>query len=138
MTAQSPLRFRLANKAVRMHASAAIWEAPEGWTMELKPPKRTLDANAKFHAMLADIVKAGFEHNGHRYDIEDLKTLFVSSWMIQTGRRSDIVKGFDGEMVQLRRSTTTFSRQEMGELIDLVEAFAAQRGIRLSGPEYDR
>lgn len=138
MTAQSPIRFRLADKAVRMHASAAVWEAPDGWTVEIKPPKRTLDANAKFHAMLADIVKSGFEHGGRHYDIEDLKTLFVSSWLIQTGRRSEIVKGFDGEMVQLRRSTTTFSRQEMGELIDLVEAFAAQHGIRLSGPEYDR
>lgn len=130
--------FRLSHDQARQLATAAVWRAPEGWAVEIKPPKRTLDANAKFHAMLADIVKSGFEHGGHRYDTEDLKTLFVSSWMIQTGRRSEIVKGFDGEMVQLRRSTTTFSKQEMGELIDLVEAFAAQRGIRLSGPAYDQ
>jgi hypothetical protein len=121
----------MANRAVRDRAKAVIDALPEGWLVRFSPPTRTLDQSAKFHAMLADIVKAGFQHDGRQFDLEDLKTLMVSAWMIETGRRSDVVKGFAGEAVQLRRSTTTFSRQEMGELIDMVEAFAAQHGIRL-------
>lgn len=138
MSATSRARFRLVHDQARQLAAAAVRRAPDGWTVEVKPPLRTLDANAKFHAMLADIVKSGFEHEGRQYGIDDLKTLFVSAWMIETGRQSDIVKGFNGETVQLRRSTTTFNKHEMGELIDLVEAFAAQRGIKISGGEYDR
>ena len=127
-----PPLLRMANQAVRDRAKAVIDALPEGWLVRFSPPTRTLDQSAKFHAMLGDIVKAGFIHDGRLFDLEDLKVLMVSAWMIETGRRSDVVKGFSGEAVQLRRSTTTFTRAEMGELIDMVEAFAAQRGIVLS------
>lgn len=125
------LRFRLVHPRARELALEAVRRAPEGVVVEVKPAARTLDQSAKFHAMLADIVKSGFTHDGRRFDVEDLKTLFVSAWMIETGRHSDVVKGLAGESVQLRRSTTTFTKAEMGELIDLVEAFAAQHGIVL-------
>lgn len=133
MNAINRLRFRLVHDRARELATAAVWRAPEGMVVEIKPATRTLDQSAKFHAMLADIVKSGFTHEGRRFDTEDLKTMFVSAWLIETGRRSDVVKGFAGEPVQLRRSTTTFSKAEMGELIDLVETFAAERGIALRG-----
>lgn len=133
----TPRPIKLTSDTARAAALMAVTRAPDGFVCKIEAPKRTLDANAKFHAMLADIVKAGFKHDDHAYDIDDLKTLFVSSWMIQTGRRSQIVKGFEGEAVQLRRSTTTFSKQEMGELIELVEAFCAQHGIKLRAVEYD-
>lgn len=131
MNAVNRLRFRLVHSQARALAVAAVERAPEGMVVEIKPAGRSLDQSAKFHAMLADIVKSGFQHDGRVFDAEDLKTMFVSAWLIETGRRSDVVKGFAGEVVQLRRSTTTFSKSEMGELIDLVEAFAAERGIPL-------
>lgn len=131
MNAINRQRFVLAHDRARELATAAVWRAPEGMVVEIKPAGRSLDQSARFHAMLSDIVKSGFTHDGRRFDVEDLKTMFVSAWMIETGRRSDVVPGFSGEPVQLRRSTTTFSKEEMGELMDLVEAFAAQRGILL-------
>lgn len=106
-------------------------EAPEGWWVRIEPPKRTKDANARFHAMLNDIEKSGFKHEGRAFDTEDLKTLFVTAWAHETGRPSDVVKGFHGKPVQLRRSTTTFSKEEMGELMIIVERFCAEHGIQL-------
>lgn len=131
MNAITRQRFILAHDRARELATSAVWRAPDRMMVEIKPVTRTLDQSARFHAMLTDIVKSGFTHDGRQFDVEDLKTLFVSAWMIETGRRSDVVKGFAGEPVQLRRSTTTFSKEEMGELMDLVEAFAAERGIPL-------
>lgn len=131
MNAITRQRFILAHDRARELATSAVWRAPDRMMVEIKPVTRTLDQSARFHAMLTDIVKSGFTHDGRRFDVEDLKTLFVSAWMIETGRRSDVVKGFSGEAVQLRRSTTTFTKEEMGELMDLVEAFAAERGIPL-------
>lgn len=128
-----PNLLRLANADVRERAKRFIDLLPEGWLVRFSPPTRTPDQSARFHAMLGDIVKSGFTHEGRTFDIEDLKTMFVSAWMIDTNRRSDVVKGFSGEPVQLRRSTTTFTKAEMRELIDLVEAFAGQRGIPLRG-----
>lgn len=130
----APLAFRLVHRNARLGAIAAVMEAPEGWHVTIRPPSRSLDANARFHAMLSDITKSGWTHEGRRFDVDDLKTLFVSAWMHETGRSSDVVRGFNGEAVQLRRSTTTFSKEEMGELMDLVEAFAAMHGIKLTEP----
>lgn len=134
MNAINRQRFVLAHDQARALATDAVRRAPGGMVVEIKPPARSLDQSARFHAMLTDIVKSGFTHEGRRFDVEDLKTMFVSAWLIETGRRSDVVKGFAGEPVQLRRSTTTFSKEEMGELMDLVEAFAAQHFIRLRTP----
>lgn len=127
-----PPSFRLVHKNARLGAMAAVMEAPEGWFVRITPPTRSLEANARFHAMLSDIVKSGWKHEGRKFDVDDLKVLFVSAWMHETGRTSDVVRGFNGEAVQLRRSTTTFTKEEMGELMDLVETFAAQHSINLS------
>ncbi len=126
-----PPPFRLANRAVRLSAMAAVMEAPDFWHVTIKPPTRTADANARFHAMLNEIEKSGFKHEGRAFDTEDLKTLFVTAWAHETGQPSDVVKGFHGKPVQLRRSTTTFTKEEMGELMTIVERFCAERGIRL-------
>lgn len=130
MTAGRP-SFKLVHEQARVLAMAAIMKAPEGWHVTIRPPTRTLDANARFHAMLTAIVKSGYALEGRKFDVDDLKTLFVSAWLHEKKLPSDVVRGFNGEPVQLRRSTTTFSKEEMGELMDLVEAFAAERGIDL-------
>ncbi len=128
----APPSFRLVHDQARQLATAAIWRAPEGWHVRIVPPTRSLEQNARLHAMLSAIAKSGFTHEGRQFDIDDLRTLFVTAWMDEKKMGSDVVLGFHGKPVQLRRSTTTFSKEELGELIDLVEAFAAQRGIQLS------
>jgi hypothetical protein len=130
---ERPPSFRLAHPQARTLATAAIWQAPDGWYARIVPPTRSLEANARFHAMLSDIVKSGYSHEGRKLDVDDLKTLFVSAWMIETGKGSDIVKGLRDEAVQLRRSTTTMSPAELGETMTIVEVFCAERGIKLRG-----
>lgn len=124
--------FRLVHDDARTFALKAVLTAPEGYVVTVKPPSRSLDQNARLHAILADISASKVEVCGEAgRSIDDLKTIFVSAWMIETERSSDMVRGLHDEPVQLRRSTTTFSKAEMSELIEMVTAWAVQHGVRL-------
>lgn len=126
--------FRLVHDTARRLARAAIDAAPDGWFVRITPPTRSLEQNARLHAMIADAVAGGIAtDDGRRLDMEDAKTAFVSGWMIENGMQSDIV-AFNGRPVQLRRSTTTFTKEELGSLMDFIEAECAQRGIKLREP----
>jgi len=127
-----PPLLRMANAAVRERAKALIDALPEGWLVRFSPPTRTLDQNALLHAVLAEAEAKGFAtDDGRRLDLEDAKTAFVSGWQVEQGHPSDIVL-FNGRPIQLRRSTTTFSRAELSSLIEFIRAECAHRGIYLS------
>lgn len=131
MNAPDRQTFRLVHKAARANALYAVSAAPDGYVVTVRPAGRSLDQNARLHAMLADAVAGGIAtDDGRRLDLDDAKTAFVSAWMIENGMASDIV-AFNGRPVQLRRSTTTFSKAELGSLMDFIEAECAQRGIPL-------
>lgn len=123
--------FRLTHPAARHNAAEAIKRAPDGYVCEVRPPKRSVDQNARFYALLQAIAKSGAEVAGKPRDVDDLKVLFVSAWRIATKQPGEVVMGLEGEPVQLRRSTTSLSVKEMGELMTYVEAFAATRGIQI-------
>lgn len=123
--------FRLVHSPARKAAAEAVARAPEGYVCEVRPPKRSVDQNARFYALLGDIAKSGAEVAGKPRDVDDLKVLFVSAWRIATKQPGEVAMGLEGEPVQLRRSTTSLSVKEMGELMEYVESWAAQRGIAL-------
>lgn len=124
--------FVLNNGYARREATRAIAVAHEGMVVEVREPRRTLDQNARLHAMLGDIVKSGYAHQGRKFDTEELKTLFVTEWMSETGQPSDIVPSLYGNsFVQLRRSTTKMSPKEIGEVMIIVERFCGENGIVL-------
>jgi len=123
--------FKLIHAAARHGAVEAVKRAPDGYVCEVRPAKRSLDQNARFHAMLSDIAKSGAEVCGAARDQDDLKVIFVSAWQKVTKRPGEVVMGIEGEPVQLRRSTTSLSVKEMADLITYVDAWAASRGIAL-------
>lgn len=125
------MTFRLVHSPARKAAAEAVARAPEGYVCEVRPPNRSLDQNARFHAMLNDIAKAGVELAGEVRDADELKTLFISAWQKANKQPGEVVMGFEGEPVQLRRSTKSLSVKEMGDLMTYMEAFAAERGIAL-------
>jgi hypothetical protein len=125
------MTFKLIHSAARHGAVEAIKRAPDGYVCEVRPAKRSLDQNARFHAMLSDIAKSGAEVCGKPRDLDDLKVLFVSAWRAATKQPGEVVMGIEGEPVQLRRSTTSLSVKEMADLITYVDAWAATRGIEL-------
>lgn len=131
MGAPDRLTFELETREDRARAVDAVKRALRGFVVIIRPAGRTLDQNARLHAMIAAAVKGGFATDGGRIlDEEDAKTAFVSGWMIENGEESDIVI-FNKRPVQLRRSTRKFTKAELSSLMDFIEAECAARGIDL-------
>ena len=52
-------------------------------------------------------------------------------------KRQDVVPGIDGGFVVLGKETSKMTIAEMGELMTLMEAFGAEKGVRFSAVEGD-
>lgn len=124
--------FRLVHDQARQLATAAIWRAPDGWLVKITPPRRSLDQNAKFHALCEDIAKSGYEWAGCRRTAEEWKVLLITGHSIATGRPTEVVPNLeDGSPVQLRESSAAMSKERGSSLIEYTIAWATSHGIRL-------
>ncbi len=111
--------------------ASVVYESEPGWVVRLEPPRRSLSANALFHALIAEAVKAGLAaDDGRRLTTDEAKVALVSAWMMEEGHGSDIV-AFGGKAVQLRRSTASLNKDEFGRLIEFTYMACASKGIVL-------
>lgn len=116
----------LDSTANREKAAHWIAKAPTGTRVEFKATKRSLDQNAKMWAMLTEIAQQ-VEWYGQKLSADDWKDVFSASL-----RRARVVPGLDaGSFVPLGMRTSDMSKQEFSDLIELMTAFAAERGVIL-------
>lgn len=123
--------LKLTGEAAKKAACREILAAPVGHIVRITPETRSLDQNAKLHAMLTDISKQA-KYLGAKRDLEFWKGLFVSGWQIATGERPEIVPGLEGEFINIRESTTTLGVKRMASLIEYVTAWAVSNGVALT------
>jgi len=114
----------LANDDVRKRALEWVRTAPEGTRVEFKAPKRTLDQNSLMWALLTDVSRQAV-HFGVKYSPDDWKLIFMAA--LSREMRTAINLDGDG-IVPLTRSSD-LSKEEMSNLIELIVAWATQRGI---------
>lgn len=106
---------------------AAHWcrTAEPGTRVEFKRPRRSTEQNARMWAMLTD-VSTQVDWYGSRLSPEDWKDVFSASL-----RRARVVPGLDaGTFVPLGMRTSDMTKAEMGDLMELIAAFGAERGVR--------
>ncbi len=97
--------------------------------LEIRPATRTTEQNARMWAMLADVSRQ-VEWYGKRLTSEDWKHVFTASL-----RKLAVVPNLDGTgFVALGLSTSRMTKAEMSDLIELMFAFGAERGVRWSDP----
>ncbi len=102
-------------------------QAPTGTRIEFKKAQRTLPQNDLMWGRLTDISRQ-VEWYGERLTPQDWKDLFTAAVRV-----SRVVPGIDpNTFVVLGLRTSDMSKEEMGELLDLIDAFAAERGVVLS------
>lgn len=106
-----------------MRIVSAVMHAPAGHTVRIAPPTRTLDQNAKFHAICADLERMGIQWAGKARTADQWKVLIVSGHAMATKEGAEVVIGIEGELVNLRESTATMSRARGSSLIDYAQAF---------------
>lgn len=101
-----------------------VLDADDGAITRIGPSTRSLEQNAKFHAMCADVARQ-CKHYGRMLDEVQWKVLFISGFGIVTGSGSDVVPGIEGEMCNIRESSASMGVKRMADLITYVLAFGA-------------
>lgn len=120
----------LNTKADREKAAAWVWQAPWGARVDFKEVKRSLDQNAKLWVCLTYIAQQVIWY-GQKLTPNDWKDMFTASL-----RKARVVPGIDpGSFVLLGLHTSDMSKEEMSNLLELVHAFAAERGVNLQDQE---
>lgn len=114
----------LSNDLARQRAAKWCLTAPQNSRVEYKPPKRTLPQNSRMWACLTDIARQ-VEWYGQKLTADDWKDMFTASL-----RKARVVPGLDpGSFVLLGLHTSDMGKEEMGNLMELIDAFAAERGV---------
>jgi hypothetical protein len=106
---------------------AALWvaKAPFGTRIDFKAGRRSLPQNDRMWAMLTDIASQ-IEWHSQKLSTNDWKLLFLDALK----REARAVPNLDGNgFVSLGRSSSDLSKQEMGDLLDLIAEFGARHGV---------
>jgi hypothetical protein len=120
----------LHNDAMRAKAIDWIRRAPRETRVEFKGPKRTIPQNDRMWAMLTELSTQLLWH-GQRLSTEDWKQVMLASLK----QEMRIVPNIHGDgFVQLGRSSSDLSKEEMGDLMTIIEAFAARYGVKMKEP----
>jgi hypothetical protein len=124
--------FAVLHNAQQAHACiTALYQTLKPWLvaghkfeLRIKPEKRSSEQNARMWAMLGDVSRQ-VDWHGKKLSPEDWKHVFSSSL-----RKLQVVPNLDGTgFVALGLSTSTMSKSEFSELMELMEAFGAERGV---------
>jgi hypothetical protein len=106
---------------------------PVGTRVEWKAPRRSLDQNALLWARLSEIARQ-VEWYGQKLTETDWKDMFTASL-----RKARVVPGIDpGTFVVLGMHTSDMGKEEFGNLLDLIDAFAAERGVIFQDSDLSR
>jgi hypothetical protein len=120
--------FRLVHPTARQMASRACIQAPDGFICEIKPRTRSLDQNAKMWAMLADVSRQ-VEWYGQHLTSDEWKDVLTAAL-----KKQKAVPGIDGGFVVIGARTRNMTIREMGDLVELMYAFGAERDVKWSEP----
>lgn len=110
----------VARKAICRH----VLTADEGYIVTIAEPSRNLEQNAKMWAMLADLSEQTDWH-GNKLNPGEWKDL-LSAGLVQ----SKVVPNMTGNgFVILGQRTSKLSKSQFAALIELITAFAVERGV---------
>ena len=98
--------------------------------IEVKEKTRSTEQNARMWALLTEVSRQ-VDWYGQKLTAEEWKDVFSASL-----KKQKAVPGLDGGFVILGQRTSKMSVREMADLMTLIEAFGAERGVRFSAPEW--
>jgi hypothetical protein len=116
--------------AIRSKAKRWIDGLPQDSRVEFKAPRRSLDQNSKMWAMLSEVA-AQLPWHGLRLSAEDWKLIFLDALK----REVRMAPNLDGTgFVNLGRSSSDLSKEEMADLITIIQEFGARHGVEFFEP----
>lgn len=119
--------------ADRARATQLLTRVPYGTRIEFKSSKRSTPQNSRLWACLTDIASQ-VEWHGRRLKAPEWKLIFMDA----LNRELNMVPNLDGTgFVNLGRSSSDLSKQEMGDLLELIQMFGAQHGVKFGDEQED-
>ncbi len=111
----------------RKTAYHVIDRAPDGSVVNVRPPRRSLDQNAKLWAMLSDISRAKPEGRSLTPDV--WKAIFLHA--LDHAQRFEMALDGNG-MVPVGFRSSRLSKTQMSDLIEFIAAYGAQHGVEFN------
>jgi len=115
--------FRLSHATARQLAASYCLEGPDGLVVTFKEATRSLEQNALLWARLSQLSRE-LKWDGETLTPNEWKDLLTACL-----RKQKVVRGVEGGLVFLGARTSSMTKSEMNDLLTLMEAFAAERGI---------
>ena len=123
----------LASAPIKEKAIQWIRAAPWNTRVTFQGPKRTIPQNDRMWAMLTDIATQVLWH-GVKLSPDDWKLIFLDA----LNREMRIVPNIDGTgFVNLGRSSSNLSKEEMSDLMELISSFGASHGVTFTDPRQE-
>lgn len=117
---------RLNTPAQRDFAAKLVRSAPDGYVVQVAPPKRTLAQNNYLWQLLTELSKA--KPNGREHTPDTWKLLALHA----CGHACQFEIGLNGQPFPVGFRSSKLSRQQMSDLIEWIHAYAAEAGVTLT------
>ena len=102
-----------------------VGSVPPGTRVEFKARKRSIPQNDRMWAMLTEVARQVTWH-GMKLRPSDWKLIFLDGLK----RELKIVPNLDGSaFVNIARSSSDLTKEEMSDLLELISAFGANHGV---------
>lgn len=111
----------------REAAHQLVDAAPDGAVLNIEEQRRTVDQNAKMWAMLSDISRAKPDSRSLTPDV--WKALFLHS--LDHAQRFEMALDGNG-MVPVGFRSSRLTKQQMADLITVIEEYGARHGVAWS------
>lgn len=121
--------FRLVHAEARKRAASAIMDAPSGYIVRITEPTRSLESNSLLWVLLGEVSKQ-VEWYGSKLTAEEWKDVFSASL-----KKQKVVPALDGGFVVCGQRTSKMTKSEFSDLIELIQAFGAERGVNFDGKD---
>jgi hypothetical protein len=122
--------FIINDEAIRLRAIEAVRRCPTGQVVSIKGKTRTLEQNARLWPALHDVADQIVWH-GVKLTAEEWKDVFTAAL-----KRQKAVPGIDGGFVVVGGHTSTMTKADLSELLDLIYAFGSERAVNWSEREW--
>lgn len=127
-----PRLFVLRDGDIRRRAADFILhEAPDGCEVLVTLERMPEGKRKRFHAVCGELAKSHLKWAGEYRTQDEWKRLLISGHAKATGLSVEVVQGIEGELVDVRESTTRMSGPRGRSLVMYSEAFAINNGVHL-------
>jgi hypothetical protein len=121
MTPQTIIVTTNQSRAIATHV---IYAAPDGSVVTIKPPKRSLPQNAKFHAMISDVSRA--KPGGRNHTPDTWKALILHA----CGHAVQFENGLNGQPFPIGFKSSRLSKSEMADAITFLQQWGDDNGVK--------